>query len=109
MSADLGKRLTELRKYNRLTREELAARLFVKAKDIEKWETGQLSPDGEQLIKLSQIYKMPIDEILLNFDTDGGFDYSQIRANPPSVNNNANISANAGGAKTTGGVHCGAG
>jgi transcriptional regulator with XRE-family HTH domain len=70
MSADLGKRLAELRKYSNITREDLARRMSVKPKDVDKWESGTLSPDGEQLIKLSKIYKMPIDEILLNFDTD---------------------------------------
>ena len=82
MSADLGKRLTELRKNNQMTKEDLARKMSVKPKDVEKWEDGKDSPDGDQLIKLSQIYKMPIDEILLNFDTDGAFEQPKAQAQP---------------------------
>ena len=81
MSADLGKRLTELRKYSNITREDLARRMSVKPKDVIKWENGSVSPDGDQLIKLSRIYQMPIDEILLNFDTDEVFDPSKAQEN----------------------------
>ena len=70
MSKDLGKRLEELRKKNNFDKESLSKRLSVRRKDVENWEKGSDSPDGEQLIKLSHIYQMPIDEILLNFDTD---------------------------------------
>ena len=74
MSKDLGKRLKELRKESNLDTAGLAAKLSVRKKDVENWEQGGNSPDGEQLIALSHIYKMPIDEILLNFDTDGDFE-----------------------------------
>lgn len=67
---DLAKRLVELRINNDMSQGELAARANIDKKDIEKWESGKDSPDGEQLIRLSQLYKMPIDEMLLNFDTD---------------------------------------
>jgi len=73
MSRDLGRRLEELRMQNKLDRDGLAQKLSVKKHDIRHWEEGKESPDGEQLIKLSQIYKMPIDEILLNFDTENNF------------------------------------
>lgn len=74
MSKDLGKRLEELRRKNNLDTAGLAEKLSVRRKDVENWEQGSDSPDGEQLIKLSHIYKMPIDEILLNFDTDSNFE-----------------------------------
>ena len=90
MSADLGKRLAELRKYNQMTKEELGQKLSVKAKDITKWESGEDSPDGEQLIKLSHIYQMPIDEILLNFDTDNSFDYEKAYKKSDENDNGAN-------------------
>ena len=73
MSKDLGTRLEELREKQNISIDDLAQKLSVKRHDIKRWENGDLSPDGEQLIKLSQIYKMPIDEILLNFDTDNHF------------------------------------
>ena len=70
MNTDLAKRLVELRVYNDMSQAELAAKTSIDQKEIEKWELGKDSPDGEQLVRLSQAYNMPIDEILLNFDTD---------------------------------------
>ena len=70
MNTDLAKRLVELRVYNDMSQAELAAKTSIDQKEIEKWELGKDSPDGEQLVRLSQTYNMPIDEILLNFDTD---------------------------------------
>ncbi|MCL2772472.1 MAG: helix-turn-helix domain-containing protein [Oscillospiraceae bacterium] len=80
MSKDLGRRLEELRIQNKLDRDDLAKKLSVKKHDVRHWEDGRESPDGEQLIKLSQIYKMPIDEILLNFDTENNFQNSAYAA-----------------------------
>ena len=73
MSRDLGRRLEELRRQRNLDKDDLARRLSVRRRDVKLWETGKTAPDGEQLIKLSQLYKMPIDEILLNFDTENNY------------------------------------
>ena len=81
MNMDLAKRLVELRVYNDMSQDELSVKTDISKKDIEKWESGKDSPDGEQLIKLSQIYSMTIDEILLNFDTDS-------EQTPTTVSNN---------------------
>ena len=99
MSADLGHRLAELRTGNKITKEELGKKLFVKTKEISRWENGESSPDGEQLIKLSQIYHMPIDEILLNFDTESSFEYPENYANviKPSGTNGGYANNNNGG------------
>jgi transcriptional regulator with XRE-family HTH domain len=70
---DLAKRLVELRIYNDMSQDELSDKADISKKDIERWESGKDSPDGAQLIKLSQAYNMPIDEILLNFDTDSEY------------------------------------
>jgi len=100
MSKDLGKRLEELRKKNNLDAAALAGKLSVRRKDVENWEQGDDSPDGEQLIKLSHIYKMPIDEILLNFDTDSDFDYSggysKTQTQTPAAQTLQAVNANAG-------------
>ena len=91
MSRDLGRRLEELRRQRNLDKDDLARRLSVRRRDINQWETGKTAPDGEQLIKLSQLYKMPIDEILLNFDTENNFGHAQ----PQSAAINSANSANA--------------
>jgi len=91
MNMDLAKRLVELRVYNDMSQDDLAAKANIEKKDIEKWETGKDSPDGEQLIKLSQVYNMPIDEILLNFDTDA--EHTQKSDSDPVIINNIDYAA----------------
>jgi len=86
MSRDLGKRLEELRKNHNFSIDDLARRLSLRRHDIRHWEEGRESPDGENLIKLSQLYKMPIDEILLNFDTENNFKYAAETAEKSEIN-----------------------
>ena len=87
MNTDLSKRLVELRVYNDMSQSELAAKTSIDKKDIEKWELGKDSPDGEQLVRLSQAYNMPIDEILLNFDTDSEHTTQSSDEPAPEYNN----------------------
>ena len=63
-SVKIGKYLSVLRKYYRITQDELAGNLNVTRQAISKWETGTAIPDVEQLLKLSEIYGVSINEIL---------------------------------------------
>ena len=93
MSKDLGRRLEELRKQHNLEIYDLAKQLSVHWHDVRHWEQGRESPDSDQLIKLSQIYKMPIDEILLNFDTENKFEYENAAAAEQTAQNQINTEA----------------
>ena len=61
---DIGKYLSELRKYYKITQDELASRLGVTRQAVSKWETGTTLPDIEILMRLSEIYGISINDIL---------------------------------------------
>ena len=63
-SVDIGKYLSELRKYYKITQDELASRIGVTRQAVSKWETGVTLPDIETLLKLSEIYGIAINDIL---------------------------------------------
>ena len=63
-SIKIGKYLAELRKFYRLTQDDLAQRLLVTRQAVSKWETGISLPDVEFLIKLSELYGISINDIL---------------------------------------------
>ena len=56
--------LKTLRKNKGITQEELAARLNVVRQTISKWEKGQLGPDAEMLVKLAEIFEVPVSQLL---------------------------------------------
>jgi len=60
----IGKYLSELRKYYKVTQDELATRLGVTRQAVSKWETGVTLPDIELLLKLSELYGISINDIL---------------------------------------------
>lgn len=66
MENNLGLKLQEIRKQNKLSQEALAEKLGVSRQAISKWERGESAPDTENLIALSRIYGVSIDELLGN-------------------------------------------
>lgn len=64
MENNLSSRLLEVRKQNKLSQEALAKELGVSRQTISKWENGEKSPDAEQLIALSKIYGISLDELV---------------------------------------------
>ena len=61
---NIGKYLAELRKYYKITQDELAGRLGVTRQAVSKWETGITIPDIEILERLSELYGITINDIL---------------------------------------------
>ena len=61
---NIGRYLAELRKFYKITQDELAGRLGVSRQAISKWETGTTIPDIELLLTLSEIYGISINDIL---------------------------------------------
>lgn len=56
--------LSELRKQNNLSQEDLANQLRISRQAVSKWETNQSLPDSKNLIELSKIFNVSVDELL---------------------------------------------
>lgn len=56
--------LKTLRKNKGFTQEELAARLNVVRQTVSKWEKGQSVPDAEMLVKMAEIFEVPVSQLL---------------------------------------------
>lgn len=61
---NIGKYLSELRRYYTITQDELASRLGVAGQDVSNWESGMAIPDVEMLMRLSELYGISINDIL---------------------------------------------
>jgi len=64
LKAIIGENLTSLRQSAGLTQLQLAEMLNYTDKAVSKWERGDSIPDLRVLIKLSEIYNIPLDDIV---------------------------------------------
>ena len=56
--------LSTLRKKSSLSQEQLAEILGVTRQAISKWESGQSTPDVEKLLQISDVFHVPVDQLL---------------------------------------------
>lgn len=61
---DIALRISQLRKESKLSQEALAEKTGVSRQAVSKWERGESSPDTENLITLSRIFGVTLDELL---------------------------------------------
>ena len=61
---EFGNYLYSLRKSKGMTQQELADKLGVTNKAVSKWETGEAFPETAQLIPLSDIFGVTVDDLL---------------------------------------------
>lgn len=66
MTIELANRLTKLRKEHGFSQEDLADKLGVSRQAVSKWERGEATPDMDNLIELSKIYNISLDEVVGN-------------------------------------------
>ena len=59
----LANNLVKLRKSNNYTQSDIANLVAYSDKTVSKWETGEIIPNVENLIKLCNIYNVTLDEI----------------------------------------------
>ena len=64
MNIDIANRLYELRKKSSFSQEELAEKIGVSRQAVSKWERAEASPDTDNLILLSKLYGVSMDELL---------------------------------------------
>ena len=55
--------LIQLRKYHRLSQEELAEKVGVTRQAIAKWEAGETMPDLEKCRLLAEIFEVSLDDL----------------------------------------------
>ena len=60
----LADKITELRKKNGWSQEELAEKLDVSRQSISKWESAQSTPDMNRILKMSEIFGVSTDYLL---------------------------------------------
>ncbi len=64
MNISIANRLYEYRKKSGLSQEELAAKLGVSRQAVSKWERAEASPDTDNLINLSKLYGVTLDDLI---------------------------------------------
>ncbi len=64
MNLFTAKKLTVLRKHFSLSQEALAEKIGVSRQAISKWERGEASPDTDNLLMLSSLYSVSLDDLL---------------------------------------------
>lgn len=63
---DLGSKILELRKKHQLSQEKLGEKIGVTRQTISNWELNETLPDTKQLISLSKVFLISIDELVGN-------------------------------------------
>ncbi len=95
MNLDIANRLYGLRKNSNLSQEELAEKIGVSRQAVSKWERAEASPDTDNLILLSKLYNVSLDELL---STEEPVEVKTDRANETAKDNanDGNREANKG-------------
>jgi len=60
----IGKKLTDERLKKQMTQEELAETLYVSHQAVSKWERGISLPSVDNLVFLTDLYRIPLEELL---------------------------------------------
>ena len=61
---ELSQRIQQLRKEQNMTQQDLADRLFVSRQAVSRWEMGTAMPDLENLVAMSRVFGVTVDELL---------------------------------------------
>ena len=70
MENNIGKRIAELRKQQKITQTELADQLNISDKTVSKWESGKGDPSLEMLELLSNKFDCSIDYLVKGYDKE---------------------------------------
>ena len=62
----IASKISDLRKKEGLSQEELADKLFVSRQAVSKWERGEALPDTDNLISISKLFNVSLDELVGN-------------------------------------------
>lgn len=62
---ELGKKIKQLRKFSGMTQEQLAEKLNISRQALSKWENGSSMPDVESVVRISKLFQISLEELLL--------------------------------------------
>lgn len=65
---EIGNKVQQLRKLSGMTQEQLAEKINVSRQTISKWESGGTSPDLESIVKISKLFQVSLDSLLMEGD-----------------------------------------
>lgn len=60
----IGQKISMLRKKHNMTQDELAEELFVSRQAVSKWEIGRTAPSIDNVVELSLLFNISIEELL---------------------------------------------
>ena len=60
----IGSKITEIRKRNNMTQDDVAEKLFMSRQVVSKWENGITLPSIETLLDLCEVLNTTFDEVL---------------------------------------------
>ncbi|MGJ0023123.1 helix-turn-helix domain-containing protein [Streptococcus dysgalactiae] len=61
----VAEQLKQLRVKHQLSQDALAEQLFISRQAISKWENGDTTPDLDNLVRLTEIFGVSLDELVL--------------------------------------------
>ena len=65
---NIGKRIQQIRQDKSITQEKLATDLGISRQAVSKWESGKAIPDIENLMYISSLYDVSLDELIKGDD-----------------------------------------
>lgn len=74
--------LKKLRKEQHTTQDDLASKLFVTRQAVSKWESGESTPDLNNLIKLTDIFNVSLDTLVFGAEKEAKVDTSEFVFDP---------------------------
>ena len=75
----INESLKNIRLDNNLTQDNFAEKLGVTRQTISSWENGKSYPDIENIIKISEIFNISLDNMLKEYQSHKKVNYSQIK------------------------------
>lgn len=66
---ELGRKIYQLRKLSGMTQEQLAEKLNISRQTLSKWENETGVPDVESVVKISTLFHVSLEELLLEEGT----------------------------------------
>ncbi len=86
-----GEKLQLLRKSKGWTQEQLSAQINISRQALSKWESGAAMPDTENVIRLSRLFAVSTDYLLLDEYDEPVQNYPEKDCLPPSKKNTAHF------------------